>query len=107
MPVPINQFTEIALPTPIVVAGPGDVLIALTNPAPNAGSRPASSDIGPFAHRSWIAQFSDTGTPPNLAQIALMPNPVAIPGFDGNWLIRASGENGAGQPIVLGMPSRH
>jgi hypothetical protein len=35
-----------------------------------------------------------------------MSNPVAIPGFDGNWLIRASGENGAGQPIVLGMPSR-
>jgi subtilisin family serine protease len=106
MPTPINQFTEILLPVPILVAGPGDVLIALTNPAPNAGSRPASSDIGPFANRSWIAQFSDTGTPPNLAALTLMSNPVAIPGFDGNWLIRASGENGAGQPIVLGLPSR-
>jgi subtilisin family serine protease len=106
MPAPINQFTEIVLPVPILLTGPGDVLIALTNPAPNIGSRPASADIGPFAGRSWIAQFTDTGTPPNLAQITLMSNPVAIPGFDGNWLIRASGENGAGQPIVLGMPSR-
>jgi hypothetical protein len=34
-----------------------------------------------------------------------MPNPVAIPGFVGNWLIRASGTNAVGQPIVLGMPT--
>jgi subtilisin family serine protease len=106
MPAPVNQFTQIQLPAPILVTGPGDVLIALTNPGPNGGSRPASSDIGPFANRSWIAQFSDTGSPPNLSNVTLMTNPTAIPGFDGNWLIRASGENGNGQPIVLGMPAR-
>jgi subtilisin family serine protease len=102
MPVPVNSFTTITLPTPIVVNGPGDVLIALTNPAPNVGTRPASADIGPFAGRSWFAQFSDTGTPPNLAAVPVELNPNAIGGFDGNWLIRAIGTNAAGQPIVLG-----
>jgi subtilisin family serine protease len=107
MPVPVNNFTTIILPTPIVVNGPGDVLIGLTNPAPNVGARPASADIGPFVARSWIAPFSDTGTAPNLAGVGLLLNPVAIPGFDGNWLIRASGTNAGGQPIVLGMPEKN
>lgn len=106
MPAPSNAFTTITLPTPIVVDGPGDVLIALTNPAPNVGSRPASADIGPFAGRSWIASFNDKGVQPNLANLGLVQNPVAIPGFTGNWLIRASGTNAAGQPIVLGMPAQ-
>jgi subtilisin family serine protease len=107
MPVPVNNFTTITLPTPIVVNGPGDVLIALTNPAPNIGIRPASADIGPFAGRSWFAQFADTGTPPNLATVPVELNPNAIAGFDGNWLIRASGTNAAGQPIVLGTVGKN
>ena len=107
MPVPVNNFATIDLPTPIVVNGPGDVLIALTNPAPNVGARPASADIGPFVARSWIAPFSDLGTAPNLAGVGLSQNPVAIPGFDGNWLIRASGTNAGGQPIVLDMPVKN
>ncbi len=100
-------FTTITLPTPIVVNGPGDVLIALTNPAPNVGSRPASADAGPFAGRSWVAQYNDTGGVPDLAAVGLLPNPVALAGFNGNWLIRATGTNASGQPIVLGMPEQN
>lgn len=107
MPVPANAFTTIALPIPIVVNGPGDVVIALTNPAPNIGARPASADTGPFAARSWVALFDDVGTAPDLSAIGLEPNPIALPGFDGNWLIRAAGTNAGGQPIVLGLPGKN
>ena len=103
---PINTLTTIDLPTPIVVDGPGDVLIALTNPAPNAGIRPATGDQGPFANRSWLATYTDTGAAPNLAAANLRPNPAMIAGFDSNWIIRATGTNASGQPIVLGLPAR-
>ncbi len=106
MPAPANSFTTIALPVPIVVNGPGDVLIALTNPAPNVGARPASADTGPFAGRSWIARFNDPGVAPELGLIGLVQSPVGVPGLTGNWLIRASGTNAIGQPIVLGMPTQ-
>ena len=106
MPAPSNAFTTITLPTPIVVNGPGDVLIALTNPAPNVGSRPASADTGPFVGRSWLGAFDDVGTAPNLAAVGLQLNPDAIHDFSANWLIRASGTNGAGQPIVFGTPAK-
>jgi hypothetical protein len=106
MPEPVNAFTTISLPTPIVVDGPGDILIALTNPAPDVGSRPASADTGPFVARSWVASFHDNGTAPDLASVSLVQNPFAIPGFTGNWLIRASGTNAIGQPIVLGLPTK-
>ncbi|MET0231035.1 MAG: S8 family serine peptidase [Rhodanobacteraceae bacterium] len=102
---PINTFTTIDLPTPIVVNGPGDVLIALTNPAPSAGIRPASADQGPFANRSWLTTFTDNGSAPNLSTANLRPNPVIIPGLDANWLIRATGTSANGEPIVLGIPA--
>ncbi|HEV7489663.1 MAG TPA: S8 family serine peptidase [Rhodanobacteraceae bacterium] len=106
MPAPVDAFTTITLPVPIVVNGPGDVVIALTNPAPNVGSRPASADAGPFAARSWIALSADIGAAPDLSAIGLLPNPAALGGFDGNWLIRATGTNAGGQPIVLGLPDK-
>ena len=107
MPAPVNDFVTITLPVPIVVNGPGDVLIALTNPAPNVGTRPASADIGPFAGRSWLASFDDIGTAPDLAAAGLLLNTDAIEGFSGNWLIRASGTNAGGRPIELGPPAKN
>ncbi|HJU39174.1 MAG TPA: S8 family serine peptidase, partial [Tahibacter sp.] len=101
MPAPVNTLTEIPLPQPIVVNGPGDVLIALTNPAPNIGTRPATSDVGPFVGRSWITLYDDPGAAPNLATVGLLLNPDAIAGFEGNWIIRAAGTNAGGQPIIL------
>jgi len=105
MPAPSNNFTTITLPIPIVVDGPGDILIALTNPAPDVGSRPASADTGPYSGRSYLALFNDTGVQPELGLINLVQNPLLIQGFTGNWLIRAAGTNAIGQPIVLGAPS--
>jgi len=107
MPAPVNSFTTITLPVPIVVNGPGDVVIALTNPAPSIGTRPASADSGPFVGRSWVAHYDDIGEVPDLSAVGLLPNPVALAGFNGNWLIRATGTNASGQPIVLGMPEQN
>lgn len=107
MPAPVNSFATITLPVPIVVNGPGDVVIALTNPAPNIGTRPASADTGPFVGRSWVAMYNDVGNVPDLSAVGLLPNPIALAGFNGNWLIRATGTNAGGQPIVLGMPEQN
>jgi subtilisin family serine protease len=104
MPAPSNAFVTITLPTPIVVNGPGDLIIALTNPNGNVGLRPAESDSGPFVGRSWIGDYVDTiaGVAPNLADpsVGLALNTV-ITGFTGNWLIRAQGTNGGGRPVTL------
>jgi subtilisin family serine protease len=105
MPPPSDAFTTITLPTPIVVSGPGDVLIALTNPPPSVGTHPASADSGPYRGRSFVTAYDETGYPPELGGIGLVPTPTAIPGFIGNWLIRASGTNAIGQPITLGLPT--
>jgi len=105
MPAPVNSFATITLTTPIVVNGPGEVLIAMTNPNGNTGARPAAADQGPFAGRSWLGSYDDTvaGVAPDLsdASIGLALNTDAISGFVGNWLIRATGTNAAGQPLVL------
>ncbi len=103
---PSDDFTTILLPTPIVVNGPGDVLIALTNPAPNVGSRPIAGDIGPESGRSWVSGYDDPGVAPDLGGVGLVPAPVALAGFHGNWMVRAAGTNALGQPIVLGMPTK-
>jgi hypothetical protein len=103
MGAPANSFVTIPLSPPVVVSGPGEVLIALSNPnATNVGLRPASADSGPFVGRSWLGSNTST-TPPDLASpsVGLMLNTAAITGFVGNWLIRATGTNGPGEPIVL------
>jgi len=105
MPAPSNALATITLPTPIVVNGPGDLIIALTNPTGNVGLRPAAADAGPYADRSWLGSYTDTvaGAAPNLASpsIGLAKNPDAITNFSGNWIIRAQGTNGGGRPITL------
>lgn len=108
MGAPVNSFSSITLTTPIVVSGPGDILVAMTNPTGNVGSRPAAADPGPFVGRSYIGDYVDTvaGVAPNLASpsVGLAPNTV-ISGFTGNWLIRAHGTNGGGRPVTLGTTS--
>lgn len=105
---PANAFVDITLTTPVVLNGPGDVIIALSNPnATNVGSRPASMDAGPFVSRSWFGDPAPDGsTAPDLSTLNLALNPDAIAGLNRNYLIRASGTGGIGQPIVLGVDPR-
>ncbi len=108
MPAPANAWRTITLPTPIVVNGPGKILIAMTNPSGNTGGRPAAADPGPFNGHGWLGDYTDTpaGSAPNLATLGLEPNNVAVPGFDRNWLLRATGTNGAGRPLTLDPSAR-
>ncbi len=103
---PANAFVDITLNPPVVVTGPGDVLIALSNPnSSNAGGRPSSWDAGPFMNRSYFGDASGDGTvAPNLvSDSALALNTDGNAAWNKNWLIRAAGTKGNGQPIVLGV----
>jgi len=101
---PVNAFVNITLDTPLVLNGPGDVIIALSNPnVSNVGSRPAPLDAGPFLGRSWIGDPPADGlTNPDLTtlNLGLNSDPVVL-GINKNYLIRATGTNASG-PIVLG-----
>ncbi len=109
-PGPVPVFTTIELPTPIVVDGPGDVLIALSNmrTARNA-TRSMTADVGPFKGRSWIGSLYDApaGAVPGLGESDVGLRLANQPGWggsvQGNWIIRASGTNAAGKTIELGV----
>lgn len=103
MGTPVNAFVTIPLNPPVTVNGPGEVLIALSNPnAANVGSRPATMDgNGAFMNRSYIGDSVGDGTvAPDLPDTGLEINPAT---FQKNWVLRATGTNGSGTPIVLGL----
>ncbi len=105
MGAPVNAFVTITLTTPIVVNGPGDVLIALSNPyASNVGSRPATMDSGVVGGgaRSWIGDNITPGVAPDLSATATALENNVDAGFEKTYLIRATGTNAGGRPITLG-----
>lgn len=106
MGTPVNSFISIPLDPPVVVDGPGEVLIALSNPhADNQGGRPSTWDTGPFRGRSYFGDAVGDGmTAPDLASPAmgLGLNSSFNPDWGNNWLLRATGTNSAGRPITLG-----
>jgi len=105
MGTPVNAFVNIPLNTPLVLNGPGDVIIALSNPDPaNVGGRPSVLDAGPFLGRSYIADAPADGTVnPDLSMlnVDINSNPTGL-NIPKNYIIRATGTNASGQPIVLG-----
>lgn len=109
-PGPVPVFTTIELPTPIVVDGPGDVLIALSNMRTTRNAtRSITADRGPFKDRSWIGSLYDAppGAVPGLGESDVGLRLANQPGWggsvQGNWIIRASGSNAAGKAIELGV----
>lgn len=94
------RLRTVNLTTPIVLNGPGDVVIAMTNPS-GTGPRPAAGEISEFRGRSYTGNY--VGEDPDIGSSAvdLKLNPEAID-FDGNYVIRATGTNGEGEQIELG-----
>ncbi|HZD55809.1 MAG TPA: hypothetical protein VE136_03750, partial [Anaerolineales bacterium] len=87
------------LSSPVVVNGPGDVLIGVINRYVNDGvtlkSYPAGLDTSSSGGRSWIGWWS--GSPPDPA--VLPPDvyfDVISSILPGNWLVRGYGQTGAG-----------
>jgi hypothetical protein len=107
MPAPVNALVTITLPTPIVLNGPGDILIAMTNPTGNVGGRPAALDGGAsyVPNRSYISNgdYVDTvaGSPPDLASASVDPVSMDVIGISKFLVIRATGTNGGGRPVTL------
>jgi subtilisin family serine protease len=94
------RLRVVNLATPIVLNGPGDVVIALSRPN-GTGPRPATAEVSEFRGRSYTGNY--VGEDPDLgsAAVALKLNPEAI-GSNGNYVIRATGTNGSGKAIELG-----
>lgn len=84
--------------SPIVLNGPGDVIIAVVNRTAGvaAGEFPAAMDQSGSAGRSWIGSYSsgNPGSSPALPATDIWGNTSSF-GFAGNWMIRGRGyQNG-------------
>lgn len=94
------RLRSINLDPPIVLDGPGDVVIAMTNPAGN-GPGPAAGELSNFRGRSYVGNY--TGEDPDLgsAEVNLRLNPEAI-GSRANFVIRGYGTTAGGTLLRLG-----
>jgi uncharacterized repeat protein (TIGR01451 family) len=86
------------LATPVVLNGPGDVLIAAVNRTTVvAGTYPATMDQTASQGRSWLGAYTaDPGDPPTLPANDLWGTADSF-GFPGNWMVRGYGQTGTGQ----------
>ncbi len=87
------------LATPIVLNGPGDVVIAMSRPT-GTGPRPATAEVSEFRGRPSTGHYVGEDPDPGSAAVDLKLNPEAI-GSNGNYVIRATGTNGSGEAIQL------
>lgn len=94
------RLRTVLLDPPIVVDGPGDVVVAMTHPA-GTGPRPATGEVSTFRSRSYAGVY--VGEDPQLdsPDVNLRLTPQAV-GSEVNWVIRASGSNAAGRRVELG-----
>ncbi|MEZ4767464.1 MAG: proprotein convertase P-domain-containing protein [Caldilineales bacterium] len=101
-------FDVYNLTVPVVLNGPGDVLIGFVD-AWNLGGQtaanfPAAIDQTASQGRSWIAGNGTTGVDPdinNLANNSIFGTIDSL-GLPGNWMIRGYGETGGqGEPCTV------
>ncbi len=95
-------WSDYTLATPLVLNGPGDVLIGAINRYQESGVEPAdfpaALDQTATQQRSWVGSWStDPPAPPVLPPDSLWDIIDAF-GFAGNWMIRGSGETGGPPP---------
>ncbi len=95
--------------TPIVLNGPGDVLIAVVNRT--AGTDPgefaaAIDQTPPSAGRSWVGAYTggNPGNPPTLPADNLWGTIDSF-GLPGNWMVRGYGNFGTGSAWASADPS--
>ncbi len=95
--------------TPIVLNGPGDVLIAVVNRT--AGTDPgefaaAIDQTPPSAGRSWVGAYTggNPGNPPTLPADDLWGTIDSF-GLPGNWMVRGYGNFGTGSAWASADPN--
>lgn len=94
------RLRTLVLEQPIVLDGPGDVVVAVANPA-GTGPRPATGELSDFRGRSYAGTYvgEDPALDSPAVNLRLAPDAVGSPV---NWVIRATGTNAAGRRIELG-----
>jgi subtilisin family serine protease len=101
-----NQLQTITIPGGASLAGPGDVLIALSyhSLSPYPGG---ADDAVDFANHSWIGGLGEViGSAPDLSQLGMTLTTDALPSFTHNWIIRGHGTGGSGQAVTLDPAKR-
>jgi len=93
-----TTWNDYALSAPIMLDGPGDVLIGVVN-RDAVGTHPAALDEGASQGRSWVGLYS--GDPPEPPTLPPDSDFVVIDdiGFPGNWVVRGSGMEYVSAPI--------
>lgn len=94
------RLRTVELAVPIVVNGPGDVVIALANRS-GSGPKPAAGEISEFRGRSYAGSYVDEDPDLGSATVGLALNPDAI-GSEVNWVIRAVATTASGAVLELG-----
>ena len=94
------RLRTLVLEQPIVLNGPGDIVIAVTNPA-GTGPRPAAGELSNFLGRSYAGAYVGEDPVLGSAAVHLQLTPGGV-GSAVNWVIRASGTTASGQQIDLG-----
>lgn len=107
LPNAMAGLRTVTLATPIVVDGPGDVVIAMTNPS-NTGPMPIGGEVSDFKNRSYVGSYA--GEDPDLASedvgLALLPEAMES---NANFILRASATTASGARTTLGadpLPER-
>lgn len=99
----LSTWNAYDLASPVMVSGPGDVLVGVVNRdgLPGLSDYPAAIDQGPSQYRSWVGIYSgDPPDPPTLPPDAdfLVIDDAGLPG---NWTLRAYGFTGGGDVVWL------
>jgi hypothetical protein len=82
-----NNYT---LTTPVLCAGPGDVLVGLVN-RDGLADYPAAIDETASQGRSWIGYYGGPAPDPPTFPASSLWGTIDSFGFAGNWTVRASG----------------
>lgn len=95
-----TALRTVLLDTPIVVDGPGDIVIALTRPT-GTGPKPAAGELSEYKARSYVGHFD--GSVPDLGSddVDLQLTSAGV-GSEVNWVIRAFGTAADGKAIQFG-----
>ena len=93
------RLRTLLLDQPIVLNGPGDIVIAMTNPA-GTGPRPAGGELSTFLSRSYAGAYVGEDPVLGSAAVNLRLTPAGV-GSAVNWVIRATGTTASGRHIDL------
>lgn len=91
-----ETWTMVELEEPVILEGPGDVLIAVVNrtAGADAGEYPASIDMTASQMRSWVGYYGGPAPYPPYLPTPQLWGLIDDFGLPGNWMVRGYGVEG-------------